>query len=197
MERIASQIMKKVGKVAEGTLITAKTLLNLGSRAGVDQALSRLTRRGELMRVSRGVYVLPVAGRFGKRPPSEEKVIESLATQQREVVMPSAATAANALGLTTQVPIRPIYLTSGRSRNLTLGKLNVELRHAPNWQLRRGQAGEVLRAMAWAGRERAEETAATLSSKIPLSEFAQIIQSGSNLPSWVIAPMSNQTQHAA
>lgn len=197
MERITSQIMKKVEKLPEGTLITAKTLLNLGSRAGVDQALSRLTRRGELLRVSRGVYVLPVAGRFGKRPPSPEKVVEALATQQREVVRPSAATAANALGLTTQVPIRPIYLTSGRSRNLTLGKLNVELRHAPNWQLRQGHEGEVVRALVWAGRERAKETVSTLSSKIPPSEFAHIIESSPNLPSWLIASINDQTQHAA
>jgi Family of unknown function (DUF6088) len=197
MERIASQIMKKAGKLAEGSLITAKTLLNLGSRAGVDQALSRLTRRGELLRVSRGVYVLPVAGRFGKRPPSQEKVVEALATQQREAVTPSAATAANALGLTTQVPVRQIYLTSGRSRNLTLGKLNIELRHAPKWQLGQGHGGEIVRALFWAGRERAKETVEILSSKIPPSEFAHIIQSSSNLPSWMIDSMNRQAQHAA
>lgn len=193
MEGIASQIMKKAGKLAEGTLISAKTLLNLGSRAGVDQALSRLARRGELLRVNRGVYVLPVTGRFGKRPPSEEKVIESLTTQRRELVTPSSAAAANALGLTTQVPVRPIYLTSGRSRNLTLGKLNVELRHAPSWQLGQGHGGEIVRALFWAGPERVEETVATLSSKIPPSEFAHIIQSISNLPSWMITTMA---QHA-
>jgi hypothetical protein len=197
MERIASQIMKKVGTLAEGTLITAKTLLNLGSRAGVDQALSRLARRGELLRVSRGVYVLPVAGRFGKRPPSQEKIVEALTTQQREVVTPSAATAANALGLTTQVPVRQIYLTSGRSRNLTLGKLNIELRHAPKWQLGQGNGGEIVRALFWAGPERIEEAVATLSSKIPASEFEHIIQSSPNLPSWMIESMNDQTQHAA
>jgi hypothetical protein len=196
MERIASQIMKKAGKLAEGTLITAKTLLNLGSRAGVDQALSRLARRGGLLRVSRGVYVLPVAGRFGKRPPSPEKVVEALATQRREVVTPSAAAAANALGLTTQVPVRPIYWTSGRSRNLTLGKLNVELRHAPNWQLGEGHEGEVVRALVWAGRERAKETVATLSSKIPLSEFEHVIQTSPNLPPWMIESLGSHTQHA-
>jgi hypothetical protein len=197
MERIASQIMKKAGTLAEGTILTPKALLNLGSRAGVDQALSRLARRGELLRVSRGVYVVPVTGRFGKRPPSPEKVVEALTTQRREVVRPSAATAANALGLTTQVPVRPIYLTSGKSRNLRLGKLNVELKHAPNWQLGQGHLGEVVRALVWAGRERAKETVATLASKMPSSEFEYIIQNSPNLPSWMIASMSDQTQHAA
>jgi hypothetical protein len=189
--------MKQVEKLSEGTLIAAKTLLNLGSRAGVDQALSRLTRRGELLRVSRGVYVLPVVGRFGKRPPSPEKIVEALATQLGEIVTPTGATAANALGLTTQVPVRSIYLTSGRNRNLTLGRLNVELRHAPKWQLRSGHVGEIVRAFAWGGRERANEIAATLYPKMQTSEFEHIIQSSSNLPGWMIASMIDHVQHAA
>lgn len=196
MEKIANKIMQKVESLAEGTLISPKTLLSFGSRAGVDQALSRLTRRGELLRISRGVYVLPVNGRFGKRAPSPEKVIEALSAQRGEVITPSTATAANVLGLTTQVPVRPIYLTSGRNRTLTLGKLNVELRHAPNWQLRPGHEGEIIRALAWAGPERARETFATLSSKVQPSQFVNIVQNGLNLPSWMIASVSEQRQYA-
>ena len=39
----------------EGTPVAAKELLHLGSRAAVDQALSRLVRRGSLMRAGRGI----------------------------------------------------------------------------------------------------------------------------------------------
>jgi hypothetical protein len=67
---------------------------------------------------------------------------------------------------------------------------------APNWQLGQGHEGEVVRALVWAGPERAEETVATLSSKIPPSEFEHIIQSSPNLPAWMIESMSGQTQHA-
>ena len=49
----------------EGTPVVAKELLHLGSRAAVDQALSRLVRRGTLMRAGRGIYVRPVESRFG------------------------------------------------------------------------------------------------------------------------------------
>ena len=47
---------------------------------------------------------------------------------------PTGAAAANALGLTTQVPVRSVYLTSGRSRTMILGKQVIELQHAPRWQ---------------------------------------------------------------
>jgi hypothetical protein len=50
--------------------------------------------------------------------------------------------------LTTQVPIRSVYLTSGRTRTLSLGKQVVELRPAPRWQLSLAHepGGEAIRA---------------------------------------------------
>jgi hypothetical protein len=137
----------------EGASLSAKALLHLGSRAAVDQALSRLARSGELLRAGRGVYVLPVKGKFGARAPEVAKVVQEWASQRGETVVGNGATAANALGLTTQVPVRQVFLTSGRSRKLKLGAQTVELKHAPPWQLLYpGQAaGEVIRSLAWAG----------------------------------------------
>ena len=115
--------------------MSAKGLLHLGSRAAVDQALSRLARRNDLLRAGRGLYVLPVKGRFGSRAPSVRKTVEALAAQRGEQIAASGAMAANTLGLTTQVPVKPVFLTSGRDRKLKLGRQEVELRHAPQWQL--------------------------------------------------------------
>lgn len=131
----------------------AKSLLHLGTRAAVDQALSRLTKRGQLIRAGRGVYLRPIASRFGPRTPSVEQAVEALASQKGEVIVSSGAAAANALGLTTQVPVRSVYLTSGRSRKMHLGKQVVELRHAPRWQLALANrpAGAAVRALAWLG----------------------------------------------
>ena len=60
MERLSETISRYAQGQPEGTPVLAKGLLHLGSRAAVDQALSRLVRRGVLLRVGRGVYVLPV-----------------------------------------------------------------------------------------------------------------------------------------
>ncbi|MCV2367017.1 DUF6088 family protein [Roseateles oligotrophus] len=43
-----------------------------------------------------------------------------MALQRGEAIVSHGAGAANALGLTTQVPMRAIYLTSGRCRSLKL-----------------------------------------------------------------------------
>ena len=51
MRSLPSRIMSYASESPEGTLVCPSALLHLGSRAAVDQALSRLSRKGELMRV--------------------------------------------------------------------------------------------------------------------------------------------------
>ena len=116
MEVLASRVMEYVNGLPEGTPVAAKELLHLGRRAAVDQALSRLVRRASLMRAGRGIYIRPVESRFGTRPPAASKVVEGIAAQRGERMVPHGAAAANELGLTTQVPVREVYLTSGPSR---------------------------------------------------------------------------------
>ncbi|HEX2529415.1 MAG TPA: DUF6088 family protein [Geminicoccus sp.] len=187
MQHLSDQILEYAGQQPEGTALTTKGLLHLGSRVAVDQALSRLVRRGRLLRASRGLYVLPVESRFGVRTPAVEQVVESMAAQKGEVVASHGAAAANALGLTTQVPVRSVYLTSGRSRTLAVGKQTVELRHAPRWQLAlaRRPAGDVVRALAWLGPEKAEAALQTLKRKLSPSAFRELASIAPQLPTWL------------
>ena len=135
MGTLAKQVLDHAAGLPEGTPLVAKELLHLGSRAAVDQVLSRLVRRGTLLRAGRGIYVPPVESRFGTRAPSAVKMIEVLANQRGETIVSHGAAAANALGLTTEVPMRAVYLTSGPSRRLKLGAQMIEFGHAPIWQL--------------------------------------------------------------
>src|SRR5271163_3043587 len=89
--------------------------------------------------------------------------------------------------LTTQVPIRSVYLTSGRSRTMNLGKQVIELRHAPRWQLTLANrpAGEAVRALAWLGPEKAEEALKTLKRKMPAGAFGELVAAAPQLPTWL------------
>jgi hypothetical protein len=187
MQRLTEQILAYAKGLPEGTPVAAKGLLHLGSRAAVDQALSRLAERGQLIRTGRGVYLRPVASRFGVRAPSVEQAVEALASQRGEIIVSSGAAAANALGLTTQVPVRSVYLTSGRSRTVNLGEQVVELRHAPRWQLAmaRRPAGEAVRALAWLGPEKAEAALETLKRRLPASAFSELVAAAPQLPTWL------------
>lgn len=197
MQTLAKQVMEYATGLPEGKPLVAKELLHLGSRAAVDQALSRLVQRGSLIRAGRGIYVLPVESRFGSRAPSALKMVEGLANQRGETIVPHGAAAANALGLTTQVPMRAVYLTSGRSRRLNLGAQVVELRHAPVWQLIFPQraAGDVVRALAWLGPEKAGEAIQKLRAKLRPSELEEVASVRARLPTWMAQEVSSLVRH--
>lgn len=188
MLTLTEEILASARGQDEGTPLSAKGLLHLGRRAAVDQALSRLVKRGQLLRVGRGVYVLPVEGRFGSRPPEAEKVVRAVAEQEGERITESGGAAANALGLTEQVPARMVYLTSGRGRRLRLGKQSVELKHAPGWQLSLPgmRAGKAVRALLWLGPERVEEATAQLDAKLTTADRRALATAPvARMPDWL------------
>ncbi len=197
MQTLAKQVLEYAAGLPEGTPLVAKGLLHLGSRAAVDQVLSRLVQRGSLLRTGCGIYVQPVESRFGTRAPSAVKMVEGLANQRGETIVSHGATAANALGLTTQVPMRAVYLTSGPSRRLKLGAQMVEFRHAPTWQLifPGRTAGEVVRALAWLGPEKAGEAIRKLRVKLPSSELEEVASARARLPTWMAREISVLMTH--
>ena len=192
MSTLPKRIMKLCAESPEGALLSPSALLHLGNRAAIDQALSRLARKGELLRVCQGVYVRPIQTRFGPRPPSVEKVIASLSALWGETIVPCGGAAANALGLTTQVPVRSVYLTSGPGRRLLLGKLAVELRHAPRWQLAAPHrpAGEVVRALSWLGPDEVEAGLDVIGRKLAAEDFQELAASRAVMPAWMAEPVS-------
>lgn len=198
METLITRILTESAALPPEAPIHAKSLLHLGSRNSVDQALSRLVRRGQLLRAGRGLYVRPVETRFGRRPPGVEAVLGALQAETGETITPSGAAAANRLGLTTQVPVRSVYLTSGRSRQLKLGARPVELRHAPAWQLAfpGRPAGEVIRALAWFGRERAPELTSRLQQTLSHETVQELARARGRMPTWMAAQVSTLVAHA-
>lgn len=192
MTYLSTRILEEIKGLPEGAPIAAKALLHLGERAAVDQALSRLAERGKLLRARRGVYLRPIQSRFGTRAPAVEKVVEATTAQGGETIVSSGAAAANRLGLTPQVPVRQVYLTSGPSRQLHLGKQVVEFKHAPRWQLTLAgrPAGEVVRALVWAGPKAAEKALLTLKHKLTSAEVHELKTAAPLLPTWLAKSVS-------
>lgn len=197
MQAIAKKVLEYAARLPEGTSLVAKELLHLGSRAAVDQMLSRMVKRGTLLRAGRGIYVLPVESRFGTHAPSTRKIVEGLASKRGETIVSHGAAAANALGLTTQVPMKAIYLTSGPNRCLKVGAQTVEFRHAPIWQLifPGRPAGDVVRALAWLGPLKAGEAIRKLQSKMLASELEEVASVRARLPSWLAHEVSALLTH--
>ncbi|MFD1709150.1 hypothetical protein FVQ98_08950 [Ottowia sp. GY511] len=187
MNTLPETILTQAQALPEGGVLSPKEFLHLGSRSAVDQAFSRLAKAGKLLRVARGAYAVPVSSRFGSRAPAPEKVVQALAEQSGEIVVPHGASAANALGLTQQVPIREVYLTSGRTRKLKLGRSEVLVKHAPRWMLALGArpAGAAVRALAWIGPAHAGQSLSSLRRTLPRSEWQALASARATLPGWM------------
>lgn len=116
-----------------GTLFKAADVTG-ASRGAISTALSRLVREGVVERASKGLYYAPKETLLGKSRPSEAAVArKTLAKKTR----PTGATAANLLGVSTQVPAREELAVYAQARPKTAsGTSRLRFRG-------RGEAGEL------------------------------------------------------
>ena len=197
MPSLSKRIVAHARSLPEATPICAGALLHLGNRTAVDQALSRLARAGSLMRVCQGVYMRPVETRFGPCAPNVDEALDALADLWNVTIVPCGGAAAHVLGLTTQIPVRSVYLTSGPGRRLRFGNLEVELRHAPRWLLAapRRRAGEVIRALAWLGPAEVGAGLRTVLPGLSAADISELAEARATMPHWMAESVSLLVAH--
>lgn len=114
-------ILARIQSAPPGGIFTPNDFLDAGTRAAVDQALSRQARRGALHRFARGLYGLPRTHRiWGPIPPPPEAVAAALARRDGVRVVPSSPGSGP----------EKVFLTDGRSRKVRIGKTVITLEHA-------------------------------------------------------------------
>ncbi|MXW40654.1 MAG: hypothetical protein F4Z75_05840 [Synechococcus sp. SB0668_bin_15] len=199
MSGLSCRVMEHAERLPEATPLCPEAMDHLGNSNTVDQELQRLAQSGRLMRICEGVYMRPIETRFGLRAPRLSKVLTALAALWSETIVPCGGAVANCLGLTTQNPVRDVYLTSGPNRRLHFGSSVVELGHAPSWQLvaPHRKAGDVVRALEWLGPEEVEyglKAVLPTLSDVDREELAAL-QATSTMPRWMAEPISARLVH--
>lgn len=96
----------------------------------VGQILSSLSKQGVIHHLSRGIYAKAIETRFGLVYPSMEKIVEAIAKRDCAQVIPTGAAAENYLGISTQVPMNYVFLTSGSTRKIKVDGRTITFRHA-------------------------------------------------------------------
>lgn len=87
----------------------------------MSKALERLVDKGEIKRVSRGIYTRPkISKLIGEVMPSKEDVAKAIAKRDKTRIIPTGSYALNVLGLSTQVPMNAVFLTDGAARKIQL-----------------------------------------------------------------------------
>ena len=131
MADLTRRVLKRIKAAGPGAAFTPRVFDDFGNRAAVDQALSRLTKAGKIRRISRGVYDVPQNHpTLGPLSPDPDAVARAIADQSGYRLQPTPARAANALGLSSQVPAQIVYLIDGSSRKIKVGNQIIHFQHA-------------------------------------------------------------------
>ena len=186
---VMGRVQEEIREIPLGQPFTPSAVVHLGTRANIDQVLSRLVKSGHIERLTRGVYVKPQVSRhIGKVRPEAIKIVQAIASSSNQVISITGAEAARRFGLSTQMPTKPIFLTSGKSRSFKIGKATIELRHAPARYLSFAgrPAGEALVALRYLGKELVTtQTIKQVKKGLGPEEFELLKSPSGSIPSWL------------
>ncbi len=195
-----SAIRKKINQIPPGELFTTSVFLDLGSRAAVDQALSREAEAERIQRVVRGVYVRPTKAskQLGfVAMPGVEDVARKIVEDEGAVLQVHGAEAARRLGLSTQMPTRHVFLTNGARHQFRLGKAEVLIKSvSPKKLALAGRpAGLAHLALLYLGKDQVgHEVLAKVQKRLPEEEFEALLGAKRALPGWLNYSLRKFTQ---
>ena len=123
MQSINNNIVEYIKRNQRGSIFFADEFRKFGNNDAVRQALSRLCRKNFLIRLSAGIYLYPKTDKeIGVIFPSIETIAKIIAKREKTRLIPTGSYALNALGLSTQVPAKVVFLTDGTARIVKVGK---------------------------------------------------------------------------
>ncbi|GAB2779284.1 DUF6088 family protein [Rhabdobacter roseus] len=139
------QIERSIKAKPRGTLVFPEDFSSYGSSDAVRKALTRLEDKRMLVRVAHGIYVRPKESELvGTVLPTAEEVADAIAKRDRIRTVPSGSYALNALGLSTQVPMKIVLLTDGSPREIKVGKRSIKFKKvAPKNLLAKGKVSRL------------------------------------------------------
>jgi hypothetical protein len=190
MDNLQDHILIHMRRHGPNGVFTPKDFLDLGSRDAVDQALLRLVRQGGLQRLARGLYHFPrINSRFNiVVPPDADQIADALGRQTGSRVVPSGAVAANRFGLTTQVPAKPVYFTDGNSRQVRVGDMVFQMKHASprDFPPSSRTSALVLQALRYLGKDAVDNNViATIRRALSARQRNDLLRDGRFATDWI------------
>ena len=107
-------------------------MLIFGDYKSVAKAIERLTIKGNLRRITQGIYYYPLINKLFnlEYPPEIDDIADALSRNNNWEIRETGATALYKLGLDNQIPSKYIYLSSGPYRTYSVGNRIIEFKNA-------------------------------------------------------------------
>jgi len=186
------QIENSIKKIPRGKIFLSDSLCKKYPIKNVSKVLAYLTRQEEIKRITLGLYVRPKKSRFLKghlRMPIPEEIVKAVSKKTGEVISTYGAAAENYVGLTTQIQMRAIYYTTGRSRTIKISDINsIRLVHINHKKLI--MPGTIVCLVVTALWYRGKDLLTPLAIKkiqhrLDENEFSEVIRHLDKMPGWM------------
>lgn len=197
---VAQAISNRVKLMKKGKPFVRNLFAELGSRAAVDKALSRLVQSGCLERVARGVYMRPKLSEYTCQlvKPSPLAIMNVLSKVNGETIQIHGAEAVRRLGLSTQMQVVPVYYTSGRTREIKAGNAVVRLNHVSSDRLQHAgnKVGLALTALYYLGKDGAcPHALSKIADTLSPDELTTLL--ACRMPKWMRAALAPFAEEAS
>ena len=127
-DKVVDVIRGRIDQAEKGTLFFSNSFPEYDDEY-VGKVLSDLVKQGAIYRLSRGVYLKATMTKFGLVYPTTEEIAKAIAERDNAEVLPTGSAALNILGLSTQVPMNPVFLTSGSARKIRCGNKTITFKY--------------------------------------------------------------------
>jgi hypothetical protein len=188
-QSIDAKVISRIRGKGRGSVHVPGDFLDLGSREAIDIALHRLVKAGTVRRLARGVYDFPAQHPvLGLLSPSADAIAQALAGRDHTRLQPAGAYAANALGLSEQVPAKAVFLTDGPSRTVKIGPMTIQLRRTtPRNMAAAGRlSGMVIQAFRELGKEHVNPARIKqLRRTLPADRRRELVKDLKLAPAWM------------
>jgi hypothetical protein len=186
---VDTAVLDRIHGHGRGWVFTPDHFRDLGSRDAVASALKRCKQSGKIRQLDRGLYDYPrTDDLLGVLLPTTDDIAKALTGRDAIRLQPSGAYAANLLGLSTQVPMKVVYLTDGRSRTVQVGNQQILLKHTTprNMKTAGKISGLVIQALRHLGRDQVDDDVVNqLDQRLDDAARKQLMKDIRYAPAWV------------
>ena len=196
--RIVDDIEQQIQQSEAGTLFFVSDFAKGGNDVFISRLLSEFAEKGVLCRLAKGIYYKPIQTRFGLLYPEVGDLVKAIARRDTAQVLPTGETAQNILGLSTQVPMNYVYLTSGSARKIEVGPRTVTFKRCvpKNFAAKNKFLAILIQAMKSIGENRMTDQHRTiigglLRKNLPIDTFEEDLRFA---PIWVRKTIWNITK---
>ena len=191
MERpiVENKIFESLKSRQKGVVIFVSDFSDYGSAESVKKALLRLNEKETIVRLAHGIYLYPkVDKELGILFPSTEDIALAIARRDKIRIIPTGVQALNKLGLSTQVPMKLVYLTDGGTRNIKVGKRTISFKNtSPKNLFMKGEISSmVIQALKTIGNSQLDDsTLLKIQNILKKEKKDNIINDAKLAPVWI------------